>query len=154
MMSFISPRWRKPAWMVLAGTAFAAAWVIRGGRYWWLWVSLVAIATAGRAFTLYLWADEDDDVGALAGSRADERQKLLSLRSRALAFNLTALTAFAGLTAAVAIRASWWWPFAVILGVTGLGYLLGLSAYVIAEEGPADDSNGEHQASSPISSTR
>src|SRR5260221_14546275 len=150
MMSFISPRWRKPAWMVLAGTAFAAAWVIRGGRYWWLWVSLVAIATAGRAFTLYLWADEDDDVGALAGSRADERQKQLSLRSRALAFNLTALAAFAGLTAAVALRASWWWPFAVILGILGFGYLFGLSSYGIAAQGPADDPETEHQPPAPV----
>jgi hypothetical protein len=152
MMSFIRPRWRKPAWIVLAGTAFAAAWVIRGGKYWWLWVSLVAIVAAGRAFALYMWAAEDDDVGALVGSRADERQRLLSLRSRALAFNATAFAAFTGLTVAVAIRASWWWPFAVILGVTGLGYLVGLAAYRIAEEGPADDPNAKQQAPFPISS--
>ena len=51
MTTFIRPRWRKPAWTVGAGAVFAAAWVIRGGRpHWWLWVSLVAIATAGRAF--------------------------------------------------------------------------------------------------------
>jgi hypothetical protein len=74
MMSFIRPRWRKPAWIVLAGTVFAVAFVIRGGQHWWLWVSLVAIVVAGRAFFLYVWAGEDDDVGALAGSRADERQ--------------------------------------------------------------------------------
>jgi hypothetical protein len=66
MMSFIRPRWRKPAWIVLAGTVFAAAWVIRGGRDWWLWVSLVAMVAAGRAFGLYMWAGEDDDVGAAA----------------------------------------------------------------------------------------
>jgi hypothetical protein len=152
MISFIRPRWRKPAWVGLAGTAFAAAWVARGGKYWWLWVSLIAMVAVGRAFALYMWAAEDDDVGALAGSRADERQKLLSLRSRALAFNATALAAFTGLTVAVAIRASWWWPFAVILGVTGLGYLFGLAAYRIAEEGPAEDANAKHQAPSPTSS--
>jgi hypothetical protein len=151
MKSFIRPRWRKPAWVVLAGTVFAAAWVIRGGPHWWLWVSLVAILTALRAFSLYQWGGEDDDVAALAGSRADERQKLLSLRSRALAFNVTALAAFIGLTVAVALSASWWWPFAVILGVTGLTYLYGLSTYGIAEEGPADDTSAEHQAPSPIS---
>jgi hypothetical protein len=152
MMSFIGPRRRKPAWTILAGTVFAAAWVIRGGPHWWLWVSLVAIAAAGRAFAFYAWAGEDDDVGALSGSRADERQKLLSLRSRALAFNVTALAAFTGLTVAVATGASWWWPFAVILGVTGCGYLFGLSAYGIAEEGPAEDGHAEHRAPSPISS--
>jgi hypothetical protein len=68
-----------------------------------------------------------------------------------VAFNVTALAAFTGLTVAVAIRASWWWPFAVILGVTGLGYLFGLAAYRIAEEGPADDANTEHQTTFPSS---
>jgi hypothetical protein len=149
-MKTIRPQWRKPAWIVLAGTVLAAAFVIRGGRYWWLWVSLVAIVAAGRAFALYVWGGEDDDVGALAGSRADERQKLLSLRSRALAFNVTALAAFIGLTVAVAIRASWWWPFAVVLCVTGIGYLFGLSAYGIAEEGPADDTAAQQQTPSPV----
>src|SRR6266567_9282995 len=106
MMSFIRPRWRKPAWIVLAGAVFAAALVIRGGRYWWLWVSLVAIVVAGRAFVLYMWAGEDDDVGALAGSRADERQKLLSLRSRALGWNFAMVAAFIGLSIAVAVKAT------------------------------------------------
>jgi hypothetical protein len=151
MMTFIPPRLRKPAWVVLAGAVFAAAWAIRGGRYWWVWVSLIAITAAARAVAFYAWGGEDDDVGALAGSRADERQKLLSLRSRALAFNLTALAAFAGLTAGVAIRADWWWPFAVILAVTGSGYLFGLSTYGIAEEDPADDGYAGHQAPSPAS---
>jgi len=150
MMSFIRPRLRKPAWTVLAGAVFAAAWVIRGGPNWWLFVTLVAVATAGRAFAFYAWAGEDDDVGALAGSRADERQNQLSLRSRALAFNLTALAAFAGLTVAVALRASWWWPFAVILGVLVFGYLFGLSSYGIAEEAPADDPETEHQPPAPV----
>jgi hypothetical protein len=40
-----------------------------------------------RAIAMYRWAGKDSDEGALAGSRADERQKLLSLRSRALAGN-------------------------------------------------------------------
>jgi hypothetical protein len=150
MLSFIRPRWRKPAWVVLAGTVFAAAWVIRGGRYWWLWVILVAAAVAARAFALYLWSGEDDDLGALAGSRADERQKLLSLRARALAFNVTALIAFAGLTAGIAVRATWWWPFAVILAANACGYLFGLSAYGIAEEDPAGDAGPQPQAPSPI----
>ena len=65
MTTFIRPRWRKPAWTVGAGAVFAAAWVIRGGRpHWWLWVSLVAIATAGRAFAFYAWA------GGWRGTRA------------------------------------------------------------------------------------
>jgi hypothetical protein len=47
--------------------------------------------------------------------------------------------AFAGVTIAVAARASSWWPFAVIFAVTGSGYLLGLSTYGVGEEVPADD---------------
>lgn len=150
MMRFIRPRLRKPAWTVLFGAVFAAAWVIRGGPHWWLWLSLVAVATAARAFACWAWAGEDDDVGALAGSRADERQRQLSLRSRALAFNLTALAAFTGVTAGIALRASWWWPFAVILAVLGFGYLFGLSSYGIAEEGPADDPQAGEQPPAPV----
>ena len=149
MMSFIRPRWRKPAWTVLAGAVFAAAWAIRGGQHWWLWVSLVAIATAGRAFAFWAWGGEDDDVGALAGSHPDERQQQLSLRSRGLAFNLTALVAFAGLTAGVALSAIWWWPFAAVLATLGLGYLLGLSSYGIAQESPADDEEAQPRAPAP-----
>lgn len=149
-MSFIRPRWRKPAWTILAGAVFTAAWVIRGGPHWWLWVSLTVIAVAGRAFAFYMWGGADDDVGALAGSRADERQKLISLRSRALACNVTAVAAFVGLTVAVAVRGSWWWPLAVILGVLGFGYLFGLSTYGTGEEAPADDITPPHRSPSTI----
>jgi hypothetical protein len=61
------------------------------------------------------------------------------------------LAAFAGVVAAVAARAGWWWPFAAIFAVTGFGYLLGLSNYGVGEEGAADDANDGHQASSPVS---
>jgi hypothetical protein len=94
---------------------------------------------------------EDNDEGALAGSRADERQKLLSLRSQALAAKLAAIAAFIGLTIAVAIKATWWWPFLVTLAVTAFGYLLGLSNYGVAEEIPADDANNGHPVRSPVS---
>jgi hypothetical protein len=152
MMSFIRPRWRQPAWTIVAGAVFAAAWAIRGGPHWWLFVTLIAIATLARAFSLYVWAGEDDDVGALAGSRADERQKLVSLRSWALGGRFAMIAAFIGLTVAVAISASWWWPFLAILAVTGFGYLLGLSNYGIAQEEPADSSDPGQQIQSPASS--
>jgi hypothetical protein len=82
----------------------------------------------------------------------DERQKLLSLRSRALGWNLATVAAFIGLSVAVAVKATWWWPFLVILAVAGFGYLLGLSNYGVAEEIPADDANDGHPARSPVSS--
>ncbi len=152
MMSFIRPRWRKPAGVLLAGAVFAAAWAIRGGPRWWLFVTLVALAALGRAFALYMWAEQDDDVGAIAGSRADERQKLVSLRSWALGGRFAMTAAFIGLTVAVALNASWWWPFLAILAVTGFGYLLGLSNYGIAQEEPGDPSGTGYQVQSPASS--
>jgi len=85
------------------------------------------------------------------GSRADERQKLLSLRSRALGWNFTMVAAFIGVTAGTALKASWSWPFLVILAVAGFAYLLGLSNYGIAEEEPAEDAGPRHPAGSPAS---
>ena len=139
MMTFIRPRLRKPLRNALAGTVFAAAWALRGGNAWQL--SIVAEVTVlVGAITMYVRAGEDNDEGALAGSRADERQKLLSLRSQALAAKLAAIAAFIGLTIAIAVKAAWWWPFLVIFAVAGFGYLLGLSNYGIAEEGAPERS--------------
>lgn len=150
MMAFIRPRLRKPLRNALAGTVFAAAWALRGGNAWQL--SIVAEVTVlVSAITMYVRAGEDNDEGALAGSRADERQKLLSLRSQALAAKLAATAAFIGLTIAVAVKATWWWPFLVILAITGFGYLLGLSNYGIAEEGaPDDDADAGQPQRSPV----
>jgi hypothetical protein len=129
MMSFIRPRWRRPAVVILAGAAFAAAWGVRGGPHWSLWATLFAIAALARAFWIYLLAGEDADAGALAGSRADERQKVLNLQSWAVSGRLGMIAAFIGLTVAVAVKASWWWPFLALLAVTSVGYLLGIAVY-------------------------
>jgi hypothetical protein len=151
MMAFIRPRLRKPLGIALAGTVFAAAWAFRGGGAWQLSVAVEVTVLVG-AVTAYVRAGEDNDEGALTGSRADERQKLLSLRSRALGWNFATAAAFIGVTAGVAVKATWWWPFLVILAVAGFGYLLGLSNYGVAEEGTADDAGTGYQARSPVSS--
>jgi hypothetical protein len=148
MKTFIPPRLRKPSGIALAGVLFAAAWLVRGGPLWWISI-LAVILTAARAIYLYRMGGKDTDEGALAGSRADERQKLLSLRSRALACNLAVLAAFVGLTAAIAVKAAWGWPFLVILAVAGFGYLLGLSNYGVAEQDPADDDEDAGQQTRP-----
>jgi hypothetical protein len=129
MMSFIRPRWRKPAGLILAGAAFAAAWAIRGGPHSSLWATLFGIVALARALWLYAMSGEDSDAAALAGSLADERQKSLSQRSWALSGRFAMLAAFIGLTVAVAAKASWWWPFLAIFAVTGVGYLLGIAVY-------------------------
>ena len=150
MMAFIRPRLRKPLGVALAGTVFAAAWALRGDHAWWLSVAM-EVTVLVSAVTTYVRAGEDNDEGALAGSRADERQKLLSLRSRALGWNFAMVAAFIGVTVGVAVKATWWWPFLVILSVGGLAYLLGLSNYGVAEEDPADDPGPRHPARSPAS---
>jgi hypothetical protein len=91
---------------------------------------------------------DNDDEDALAGSHADERQQLLGLRSWALAGKVAILAAFAGVVAAVAARAGWWWPVAAIFAVTGFVYLLGLSNYGVGEEGPDDDADDGHRVRS------
>ncbi len=146
MRTILSPRLRKPAGIALAGVLFAAAWLVRGGPSWWISI-LAVILAAARAVYLYRLGGQDTDEGALAGSRADERQKLLSLRSRALACNLAVIAAFLGLTVAIAVKAGWWWPFLVILAVAGFGYLLGLSNYGVAEQDPADEDAGQRSRS-------
>jgi hypothetical protein len=148
MTTFIRPRLRKPAITALAGILFAAAWLVRGGPLWWVSV-MTLIATAVRVISLYRMGAQDSDEGALAGSRGDERQTLVSWRSRALACNLAVVASFIGLTAAVAARASWWWPFLVILAVTGFGYLLGLSSYG-SGEADSDDDAGAGSRQSPV----
>jgi hypothetical protein len=148
MMAFIRPRLRWPLGIVLVGTVFAAAWALRGGDAWQLSVAMEVTVLVSAIIT-YVWAGEDNDEGALAGSRADERQKLLSLRSRALGWNFAMVAAYTGVTAGVAVKATWSWPFLVILAVGGFAYLLGLSNYGVAEEDPANDTGSQSPARSP-----
>ncbi len=147
MMPFIPPRLRKPAGVAFAGALFAAAWVVHGGKLWWVSI-LAVIAAAARAISLYRMGGKDTDEGALAGSRADERQQLVGLRSRALACNFAAIAGFVGLTAAIAVKAAWWWPFLVVLAVTGLGYLFGLSSYGSDEADAGDEADAAQPARS------
>jgi hypothetical protein len=143
MKTFIAPRLRKPSAAGLAGLLFSAAWLIQGGRLWWVSI-LSVIATAVIAARLYHLGGEDSDEGAAAGSRPDERQQQLSLRSRALACNLAMFASFAGLVAAIAAGGAWGWPFLVILAITGYGYLLGLGTYGVAEEGTPEETEPQY----------
>jgi hypothetical protein len=150
MMRFLGPRLRKPVGIALAGTAYAAAWLVHGGNGW-LWAIVTEVGVIAFAIGTYVRGGRDGDENALAGSRGDERQQLIAQRSWALAGKVTMFAAFAGVTIAVAARADWWWPFAVIFAITGFNYLLGLSTYGVGEEVPADDENDGRQVRLPVS---
>lgn len=145
-MNIIPPRLRRPGLVLGCGTLFAAAWIVRGGHLWF--VSIVTeVSVAGAALSTYLRGGQDTDEGAMAGSRADERLKLLSLRARALAGDFALGAAFAGLTVAVAAKSAAAWPFVIMLAVTGFGRLLGLSAYGM----PEDDTSAEGASGARVS---
>jgi hypothetical protein len=142
MSTFITPRLRLPAGYLAAGTIFAAAWLARGGPSWWLAIA-IEVTVIVPAVTSYVRSGRDD---TLVAGQPDERQRLVSTRSRALAGSLAWIAAFAGITVAVALRSPAWWPFAIILAVASFGYLLGLSTYGVGEEGPADDADSDYDA--------
>jgi hypothetical protein len=138
MMSFLPPRLRHPAWAVLIGVALGVALLVHGGPERWSGI-LAILGGFGRAVMVYRTGREDTDEGALAASRADERQQLVSLRSHALGGHVATLAAFVGMCAGIADRASWWWPFALVLAVAGFGFLLGLSSYGSGEPEPEEE---------------
>ena len=150
MLKVIPRRLRKPLLYTVIGVVFAAAWLVRGGPTWWFSI-LILVVTAARVAAVYIQGGKDTDEGALAGSRADERLKLLNARSRALAGIFAWAATFAALSIAVAARHTWW-PYAAILAVTGLGYLFGLSNYGVGEQDPAEeDTEAGHGAPSVLS---
>jgi hypothetical protein len=149
MKTFIRPRLRKPLGTALAGALLAGAWLVRGGPGWW-WSISIAVTVLVRAITIYVNGGEDSDEGARAGSCGDERQLLINQRSWALTGKFALAAAFAGLTIAIAVRGDWWWPFAVMLGLGGLAYLFGWSAYGVGEEGQADEADADLEARSPV----
>jgi hypothetical protein len=150
MMRFIRPRLRKPLLRGIALLGIAGAWVI--GSHTWEPAIVIAIAAAGQTVYRYIWAGEDTDESALQGSRADERQKQVGQRARALAGTVAIAAAYTGLVITLAARRADAWPFAVLLAVTGFAYLLGLSSYGSGEPGPEDEVTAGHQARSPVSS--
>jgi hypothetical protein len=150
MMKFIRPRLRKPLLRGIAGLGLAGAWAIGGGHARWLAI-VIAIVAIGNAVGWYVSAGNDSDDGALLGSRADERQKLVGQQARALAGVVAMAAAYTGLVIAVAVKIADAWPFATLFAVTGFAYLLGLSSYGSGEPDPADDADPGHDERSPVS---
>jgi hypothetical protein len=159
MRTFIHPRLWKPGLIFVAGTAFAAAWLMRGGHGATIAI-IIEVTILISAVAMYIHGGQNTEEGALAASQRDERQQSINMRSRALAGNVAMVASFIGLTVAVAVNGTWWWPCAVILGVTGFAYLYGLSRFGVGEEGPAEDeaepgggdASPGYEARSPVTS--
>jgi hypothetical protein len=148
-MRLISPRLRKPLFRAVAGLVLAGAWAIGGGAQKWLAI-VIAISVVCYAVGWYVLAGQDTDEGALLGSRADERQQLVGQKARALAGVVAAAAAYAGLVIALAVKRDDAWPFAVMLLVTGFGYLFGLSSYGSREPDEEDDRDTGQQEQPPV----
>jgi predicted membrane channel-forming protein YqfA (hemolysin III family) len=150
MMRFIRPRLRKPLLRGIALLGIAGAWVI-GSPTWGLAI-VIAVVAVGQTVYWYTWAGEDTDESALLGSRADERQKQVGLRARALSGSVALAAAYIGLVITLAVRRADAWPFAALLAVAGFAYLLGLSSYGSGEPGPEDEVTAGHETRSPVNS--
>jgi uncharacterized membrane protein len=150
MRSLIRPRLRKPLVPAIAGTGVAAAWAI-GSPHWWLAI-VIEVAWLGYAVGWYVWAGQDTDEGALIGSRADERQRLVGQQAMALAAKFALIGAYIGFVVTLALKPVASWQFAAVLAVGGLGYLFGLSEYGVGQSDSADDADGGLPASSRATS--
>lgn len=149
MRRFIRPRLRKPLMRAIGGTVLAGAWAI-GSPHWWLAIA-IEITALGYAATWYVWAGQDTDEGALLGSRADERQRLVGQQAGSLAGKVSLAGAYVGLVVMLAVKPDDAWPFAALLVVAGFGYIFGLSLYGSGEPDSTDDAEAGDQAPSRIS---
>jgi hypothetical protein len=81
MMRLIPPRLRAPAGLAAGGTVIAAVMLASQG---WGAAIPIEVVFAALAVGYYIWGGKDTDLGAVIGSRADERQASLQMRVTAL----------------------------------------------------------------------
>ena len=143
-MRFFRPRLRAPAQMVVLG---AVAAVVFGLAHGWGPAVGVMVPFLALAAGYYAWGGEDTDMGAIIGSRPDERQASLQMKVTALQGKVMAGAAGPIFMVAVLGKAAWWpkldvWPFAIPLVLAGLSGLAGWVIY--RERGDGDDAAGAH----------
>jgi hypothetical protein len=88
----------------------------------------VELVTIIGACGYYFLGGKDSDVGALFGSRPDERQASIGLRATALTGNVMVLVAISGVVIATATGSSAW-PFFLFCSVGAATFLVGLVIY-------------------------
>jgi hypothetical protein len=123
MMRLSSSRLRVPAVMLILGTGLAVAEAVGQGWHSGILVEVVAVVAAVGYF---LVGGLSNDVGAIYGSSADERQQMVRLRAQALTAEVTALAVVIGYMVQTARQAPTW-PFAVIAAVAAATFVAALA---------------------------
>ena len=143
-MRFLRPRLRVPVAVAVLGTAATTAVAISQGLAAAVYVELAWIALA---VGYYAWAGKDTDVGAVLGSRADERQASVEMKVTALQGKVMTAAAVVAFLIAVAVKATIW-PFAILVVIAGLSGLAGWAIY--RDDGDGQDGAGAQHAQPPI----
>ena len=119
------PRLLAPAVMIIYGAGITAAVVVAHG-----WESGIPIAliAAGGPILYYVWGRRDSDIGAMIGSRADERQNLGRMQARSLAAQAVAVAILVSTVVAVALKYPIW-PLAIFAVVETVSFAAGLAIY-------------------------
>jgi hypothetical protein len=149
MMRFIRPRLRVPVAVAVLGTAATAAVVASEG---WTTAIYVEVAWVVLAVGYYVWGGKDSDVGAVIGSRADERQASLEMKVTALQGKVMTAAAVVAFLIAVAVKATIW-PFAIFVALAGLSGFAGWAIYREDGGGQDDGADAEH-ARPPVPSSQ
>jgi hypothetical protein len=123
MMRLSSSRLRVPALMLILGTGLALAEAVGQGWHSGILVEGVAVVAA---IGYFLIGGMNNDVGAIYGSSADERQQMVRLRAQALTAEVTALAVVIGYMVQTARQAPTW-PFAVIAAVAAVTFVAALA---------------------------
>jgi hypothetical protein len=123
--TFQRRRLRAPVFTAACGLALSIGVVVAAG---WIAAAPVAAITAVSAIAYYWLGGTDTDVGALIGSRADERQSTVRLWVRAFAgASLLALGTIGAVVSAALHRAAW--PYALVVGLGAACFVAGLAFY-------------------------
>jgi hypothetical protein len=118
-------RLRAPLFTAACGLVLTVAVLVVVG---WTAAAPVAAVTAVSAIAYYVIGGTDTDVGALIGSRADERQSSVRLWVRAFAAPLfLAMGTIGAVVSAILHRPAW--PYALIVGLGAAAFLCGLALY-------------------------
>ena len=114
-----------PGVMAVVGSAISIASLVGAG---WRGALAVEVVTVVATIGYYLLGGRDSDVGALFGSRTDERQENIGMRVAALTGTVMTYVALGGFIVATAMG-RFVWPFALFCGVGGVTCVIGLVIY-------------------------